>query len=128
MVPPCCQQSVVVRGCFSPSIRHDETLTLGERSIAEPIESGTQSARSGESTSHGLASKDTRAMNKLTGAILMLSAAISGHGVFVFLADHPSIRKYDVPPSVANLVLVAIAASTLLGLWGMLLLLRHDPH
>jgi hypothetical protein len=67
-------------------------------------------------------------MNKLTGAILMLSATIAGHGVFVFLADHPSIHKYDVPSNVANLVLVGIGAATVLGVLGMIHLLKHDPH
>ncbi len=66
-------------------------------------------------------------MNKISGAILMLAAAVSGHGVFVFLASHPQIRKYDVPSSVGNMVLFAIATSTLLGLWGVYHLLKNDP-
>jgi len=66
-------------------------------------------------------------MNKITGAILMLSAAVSGHGVFVFLANHPEIHKYDIPLSVSRMVLFAIAATTLLGLWGVFYLFRKDP-
>jgi hypothetical protein len=50
-------------------------------------------------------------MNKIAGAILILAGAVAGHGVFVFLASHPQIHKYDVPNSVANMVLVAIATS-----------------
>ena len=65
-------------------------------------------------------------MNKIAGAILMLAAAISGHGVFVFLSTHPQIHKYDVPSNVANMILFAIATSVVLGLWGALHLLRHD--
>lgn len=65
-------------------------------------------------------------MNKLTGAILLLAAAVSGHAVFVFLAAHPQIRKYDVPNSVSNMVFFAIAITTLLGMWGMVLLFRQD--
>lgn len=65
-------------------------------------------------------------MNKITGAILMLAAAVSGHGVFVFLASHPEIHKYDIPPSVSRMVLIAIAATTLLGLWGVFYLFRKD--
>jgi hypothetical protein len=57
-------------------------------------------------------------MNKISGSILILAATVSGHGVFVFLAAHPQIHKYDVPPSVANMVLVAITTSATLGLWG----------
>ena len=66
-------------------------------------------------------------MNKITGAILMLAAAVSGHGVFVFLASHPEIHKYDIPLSVSRMVLFAIAATTLLGLWGVFYLFRKDP-
>lgn len=66
-------------------------------------------------------------MNKITGAILMLAAAVSGHGVFVFLASHPQINKYDVPKSVSNMVLMAIATTALLGMWGVYLLWRQDP-
>ena len=68
-------------------------------------------------------------MNKLTGAIMLVAAAISGHAVFVFLASHPEIRKYDVPPSVAKMVMFAIGVTTLLGLWGVYYLFRKDePH
>jgi len=67
-------------------------------------------------------------MNKISGAILMLAAAVSGHGVFVFLASHPEIHKYDIPSSVSNMVLFAIATTTVLGLWGVLHLLRKDVH
>jgi hypothetical protein len=65
-------------------------------------------------------------MNKLTGAILMLAAAVSGHGVMVFVASHPVIHKYDIPKSVSNMVLVGIATTTLLGLWGVYHLFRQD--
>jgi hypothetical protein len=66
-------------------------------------------------------------MNKLAGSILILSAAVSGHGVFVFLASHPTIHRYDIPTSVANMVLVAIATTAVLGFWGMLHLIRKEP-
>lgn len=66
-------------------------------------------------------------MNRLTGAILILAGAIAGHGVFVFLASHPQIHRYDIPGSVANMVLVAIATSAVLGFWGMLHLIRKEP-
>ncbi len=65
-------------------------------------------------------------MNKITGAILLLTAAISGHGVFVFLASHPQIRRYDIPNNVSAMVLVAIAVSAVLGLWGVYYLLKQD--
>ena len=65
-------------------------------------------------------------MNKIAGSILILSAAVSGHGVFVFLASHPQIHRYDIPGSVANMVLVAIAATAVLGFWGMLHLIRKE--
>lgn len=65
-------------------------------------------------------------MNKLTGSILILAAAVSGHGVFVFLASHPQIHKYDVPSSVSKMVLVAIATSAVLGLWGIAHLFKQD--
>jgi hypothetical protein len=66
-------------------------------------------------------------MNKIAGAILMLAAAVSGHAVFVFLASHPSIHKYDIPKSVSNMVLFAIATTAVLGLWGAYYLFRNDP-
>ncbi len=66
-------------------------------------------------------------MNKITGAILILAATISGHGVLTFVASHPSIRKYDIPESVANMVLVAIGTAVVLGLWGVVHLFRADP-
>ena len=66
-------------------------------------------------------------MNKITGAILMLAAAVSGHGVFVFLASHPEIHKYDIPSSVSRMVLFAIATTALLGLLGAFYLFRKDP-
>lgn len=66
-------------------------------------------------------------MNKIAGAILMLAAAVSGHGVFVFLSAHPQIHKYDIPGSVSNMVLFAIGITTLLGLWGAFYLFRQDP-
>ena len=66
-------------------------------------------------------------MNKITGAILILAGAIAGHGVLVFLASHPQIHRYDVPASVANMILVAIATAAVLGFWGMLHLIRKDP-
>ena len=65
-------------------------------------------------------------MNKIAGSILILSAAVSGHGVFVFLASHPQIHRYDIPGSVANMVLVAIATTAVLGFWGMLHLIRKE--
>ena len=65
-------------------------------------------------------------MNRISGSILILAAAISGHGIFVFLASHPQIHKYDVPDSVAKMVLVAIGASVVLGLWGVYQLLKQD--
>ena len=65
-------------------------------------------------------------MNKITGAILILAAAVTGHGVFVFFGAHPQIRKYDVPPSVANMVLFAIGTATVLGLWGVYHMLKKD--
>jgi protein-S-isoprenylcysteine O-methyltransferase Ste14 len=81
----------------------------------------------GTVSSRQVADKDPSVMNKITGAILMLAAAVSGHGIFVFLASHPEIHKYDVPPSVARMVLFGIATTTLLGLWGVFLLFRKDP-
>jgi hypothetical protein len=65
-------------------------------------------------------------MNRISGSILILAAAVSGHGVFVFLASHPQIHKYDVPDSVAKMVLVAIGTSAVLGLWGLYQLLKQD--
>ncbi|HEX3726747.1 MAG TPA: hypothetical protein VHV08_10915 [Pirellulales bacterium] len=65
-------------------------------------------------------------MNKVAGSILVLAGAIAGHGVFVFLASHPQIHRYDVPDSVANMVLVAIAASVVFGFWGILHLIRKE--
>jgi hypothetical protein len=67
-------------------------------------------------------------MNKISGSILILAAAVSGHGVFVFLASHPQIHKYDVPDGVAKMVLAAIGTSAVLGLWGVYQLLTHDNH
>lgn len=65
-------------------------------------------------------------MNKITGAILMLAAAVSGHAVFVFLASHPHVHKYDIPRSVTNMVFVAIATTTVLGLWGAYHLFKKE--
>ena len=65
-------------------------------------------------------------MNRISGSILILAAAVCGHGVFVFLASHPQIHKYDVPDSVAKMVLVAIGTSAVLGLWGVYQLLKQD--
>ncbi len=65
-------------------------------------------------------------MNKIAGAILILAAAVSGHGVFVFLASHPEIRKFDIPASVANMVLFAIGTTAVLGLWGLYFIIRRD--
>lgn len=67
-------------------------------------------------------------MNKITGAILMLAAAVSGHAVFVFLASHPEIHKYNIPGSVSNMVMFAIGTTTLLGLWAVYYLFKKDPH
>ncbi len=67
-------------------------------------------------------------MNKIAGSILILAGAVSGHGVFVFLASHPQIHKYDVPGSVANMVLVAIATAAGLAIWGAAHLWRQDNH
>ena len=67
-------------------------------------------------------------MNRISGAILILAAAIAGHGVMVFLASHPQIHKYDVPDSVAKMVLVAIGTSVALGLWGAWQMFSKDPH
>lgn len=67
-------------------------------------------------------------MNKIAGSILILAAAVSGHGVFIFLSGHPQIHKYDIPDSVAKMVLVAIGTSVLLGLWGVVHLLKNDTH
>ena len=67
-------------------------------------------------------------MNRVAGSILILAAAVSGHGVFVFLASHPQIHKYDIPGNVSNMVLLAIATSTVLGLWGALNLLKRDSN
>ncbi len=67
-------------------------------------------------------------MNRISGAILILAAAVSGHGVFVFLASHPQIRKYDIPANVSNMVLVAIGTSAVLGVWGVVHLIKNDPH
>jgi hypothetical protein len=67
-------------------------------------------------------------MNKIAGSILILAAAVSGHGVFVFLASHPQIRKYDIPSNVSNMVLVAIGTAAVLGLWGMVHLIKNDSH
>jgi 2-methylcitrate dehydratase PrpD len=65
-------------------------------------------------------------MNKIAGAILILAAAVSGHGVMVFLASHPQIHRYDIPAAVSNMVLVGIATAAVLGCWGMLHLIRKD--
>ena len=65
-------------------------------------------------------------MNKIAGAILILAGAIAGHGVFVFLASHPQIHKYDIPGSVANMVLVAIATAVGLAVWGAMHVWRND--
>ena len=67
-------------------------------------------------------------MNKISGAILILAAAVAGHGAMVFIASHPQIHKYDVPDSVANMVLVAICTAVVLGIWGALQLVKKDPH
>jgi hypothetical protein len=67
-------------------------------------------------------------MNKISGSILILAAAVSGHGVFVFLASHPYIHKYDVPDSVSTMVLAAIGTSAVLGLWGLVCHIRNDSH
>ena len=58
---------------------------------------------------------------------MILAAAVSGHGVLVFLSNHPQIHKYDVPGSVANMVLVGIGAATELGIWGLLQMSKKDP-
>lgn len=65
-------------------------------------------------------------MNKIAGAILILAGAVSGHGVFVFLASHPQIRSYEIPTSVANMVLVAIGTAVVLAIWGAAHLWRQD--
>ncbi len=65
-------------------------------------------------------------MNKIAGAILILAGAVAGHGVFVFLASHPQIHKYDVPASVANMVLMGIATAVGLAVWGAMYLWRRD--
>jgi hypothetical protein len=67
-------------------------------------------------------------MNRISGAILILAAAVSGHGVFVFLASHPQIHKYDIPGNVSNMVLVAIGTAAVLGVWGVVHLIKNDPH
>jgi hypothetical protein len=67
-------------------------------------------------------------MTKIPGAILILAAAVSGHGAFVFLANHPQIHRSDVPGSVGNMVLVAIGTAAVLGLWGCFYLLKQDHH
>ena len=67
-------------------------------------------------------------MNKIAGAILILASAISGHGVFVFLASHPEIHKYDVPAGVANMIYVAIITAVGLAVWGAMHLWRNDNH
>ncbi len=65
-------------------------------------------------------------MNKIAGAILILAGAVAGAGVFTFLASHPMIHKYDVPDSVANMVMVAIVTSVGLAVWGAMHLWRND--
>jgi hypothetical protein len=65
-------------------------------------------------------------MNKIAGAILILAGAVAGHGVLAFLAAHPAIHKYDVPANVSNMVLVAIATSVVLAVWGAIHIWRHD--
>jgi len=67
-------------------------------------------------------------MNKIAGAIMILAGAIAGHGVLVFLASHPEIHKYDVPSSVANMVLVAMATAVGLAVWGAMHIWRNDNH
>jgi hypothetical protein len=67
-------------------------------------------------------------MNKLTGAIMLLAAAVAGNGVFVFLSAHPQIHRYDIPINVSRLVIVAIVATGLLGLWGAIHLFKRDYH
>jgi hypothetical protein len=66
-------------------------------------------------------------MNKIAGAILMLAAAVAGHAVFTFVANHVEIERSDIPKSVTNMVMFAIAATTVLGLWGAYFLFRNDP-
>jgi hypothetical protein len=70
--------------------------------------------------------REIDAMNKIAGAILILAGAIAGHGVFVFLANHPQIHKYDVPPAVSNMVYVAIATAVALAVWGAMHLWRQE--
>jgi hypothetical protein len=65
-------------------------------------------------------------MNKISGSILMVAAAISGHGAFIYVAAHPEIHRSDLPKSVAQMVLVAIITSAALGLWGAYLLVKRD--
>ena len=65
-------------------------------------------------------------MNRIAGAILILAGAVAGHGVFVFLASHPEIHKYDVPGSVANMVFVAIVTAVGLAAWGAMHIWRND--
>ena len=67
-------------------------------------------------------------MNKIAGSILILAATVSGHGVFVFVASHPQIHKYDIPNSVSKMVLVAIGTAVVLGLWGAFHLWKNDTH
>ncbi len=67
-------------------------------------------------------------MNKISGSLMMVAASISGHGVFVFVAAHPQIHKYDIPNSVANMVLVAVASAVVEGLWGTYHMLKPDLH
>ncbi len=65
-------------------------------------------------------------MNKIAGAILILAAMIVGHGVLTFLASHPHIHNYEVPPEVASMVMVGIAATIGVSILGVMFLLRND--
>jgi len=67
-------------------------------------------------------------MNRIAGAIMVLAAAVSGHAVMAFVATNRAIYKYDISASVSKMVLVAIATSIVLGLWGGFLLFKTDHH
>jgi hypothetical protein len=65
-------------------------------------------------------------MSKIAGAILILSGVISGHAVFTFLAQHPHIHVYEVPPDVATMIFVGIITAVGLGVLGGVFLFKND--
>jgi hypothetical protein len=65
-------------------------------------------------------------MSKIAGAILILAAMVVGHGVLTFLAYHPHIHVYEVPPEVASMIMVGVCATVGISILGVMFLLRND--